>query len=98
VYNDNGVVVTRANVSARVQEGMCLYYHAVERTIYIPKSQMRGGRRAGGHNSLTRTRINPMLLAGGYAQFTYGFNYWGPIGIFTRDTHVVVRKLEKLEW
>jgi nitrate reductase alpha subunit len=37
-------------------------------------------------------------LAGGYAQFTYMFNYWGPIGIFTRDTYVVVRKLEKLEW
>ena len=98
VYNDNGVVVTRANVSARVQPGMCLYYHAVERTIYIPKSQIRGGRRAGGHNSLTRTRINPVQLAGGYAQFTYMFNYWGPIGIFTRDTFIVVRKLEKLEW
>ena len=98
VYNDNGVVVTRANVSARVQPGMCLYYHAVERTIYIPKSQVRGGKRAGGHNSLTRTRINPVELAGGYAQFTYGFNYWGPIGIFTRDTYCVVRKLEKLEW
>jgi len=98
VYNDNGVVVTRAAVSARVQPGTCLYYHAVERTIYIPKSQIRGGRRAGGHNSLTRTRINPVELAGGYAQFTYGFNYWGPIGIFTRDTYCVVRKLEKLEW
>jgi nitrate reductase alpha subunit len=98
VYNDNGVVVTRANVSARVQPGMCLYYHAVERTVYIPKSQIRGGKRAGGHNSLTRTRINPVELAGGYAQFTYGFNYWGPIGIFTRDTHVAIRKLEKLEW
>ncbi len=98
VYNDNGVVVTRANVSARVQSGMCLYYHAVERTIYIPKSQIRGGKRAGGHNSLTRTRINPLQLAGGYAQFTYAFNYWGPIGIFTRDTYCVVRKLEKLEW
>jgi len=98
VYNDNGVVVTRAAVSARVQPGTCLYYHAVERTIYIPKSQVRGGRRAGGHNSLTRTRINPVELAGGYAQFTYGFNYWGPIGIFTRDTYCVVKKLEKLEW
>jgi len=98
VYNDNGVVVTRAAVSARVQPGTCLYYHAVERTIYIPKSQVRGGKRAGGHNSLTRTRINPVELAGGYAQFTYGFNYWGPIGIFTRDTYAVVRKLEKLEW
>ena len=98
VYNDNGVVVTRACVSRRVQPGTCLYYHAVERTIYIPKSQERGGRRAGAHNSLTRTRLNPAELAGGYAQFTYGFNYWGPIGVSTRDTYCVVRKLEKLEW
>lgn len=98
MYNDNGVVVTRANVSARVQPGTCLYYHAVERTVYIPKSQVRGGRRGGGHNSLTRTRINPVELAGGYAQFTYGFNYWGPLGIMTRDTYCIVRKLEKLEW
>ena len=98
VYNDNGVVVTRANVSSRVQLGTCLYYHATERTVYVPKSQVRGGRRAGSNNSLTRTRINPVELAGGYAQFTYGFNYWGPIGVFTRDTYCVVRKLEKLEW
>ncbi|MBS0327294.1 MAG: nitrate reductase subunit alpha [Proteobacteria bacterium] len=98
VYNDNGVVVSRANVSRRVQPGTCLYYHAVERTVYIPRSQERGGRRAGGHNSLTRTRINPVYLAGGYAQFTYAFNYWGPTGIMTRDTHCVVRKMEKLQW
>ncbi len=81
MYNDNGVVVTRAAVSSRVQPGMCLYYHAVERTVYIPKSQVRGGLRGGGHNSLTRTRINPVYLAGGYGQFTYSFNYWGPTGI-----------------
>ncbi len=98
VYNDNGVMVTRAAVSARVQQGTCMIYHAPERTISIPKSQIRGGKRGGAHNSLTRTRINPVQLAGGYAQFTYGFNYWGPIGIFTRDTYAVVRKLEKLEW
>ncbi len=98
VYNDNGVMVTRAAVSARVQPGTCMVYHSPERTISIPKSQVRGGRRGGGHNSLTRTRLNPVELAGGYAQFTYGFNYWGPIGIFTRDTHVVVRPLERLEW
>ncbi len=98
VYNDNGVMVTRAAVSARVQPGTCMVYHSPERTISIPKSQVRGRRRGGGHNSLTRTRINPVELAGGYAQFTYGFNYWGPIGVFTRDTYAVVRKLEKLEW
>jgi len=98
VYNDNGVMVTRAAVSHRVQPGTCMIYHSPERTISIPKSQVRGGRRGGGHNSLTRTRINPVQLAGGYAQFTYGFNYWGPIGVFTRDTYAVVRKLERLEW
>ncbi|MCC7079029.1 MAG: nitrate reductase subunit alpha [Burkholderiales bacterium] len=98
VYNDNGVVVSRANVSRRVQPGTCLYYHAVERTVYIPKSQERGGRRAGGHNSLTRTRLNPVFVLGGYAQFTYAPNYWGPTGVMTRDTYCVVRKMEKLEW
>jgi nitrate reductase alpha subunit len=98
VYNDNGVMVTRAAVSARVQPGTCMIYHSPERTISMPKSQIRGGRRAGGHNSLTRTRMNPVQVAGGYGQFTFGFNYWGPIGIMTRDTHCVVRALEKLEW
>jgi nitrate reductase alpha subunit len=97
VFNDNGVMVTRAAVSARVQQGTCMIYHSPERTISMPKSQVRGGRRAGGHNSLTRVRINPVLLAGGQAQFTYGFNYWGPIGS-NRDTFCVVKKLERLEW
>jgi nitrate reductase alpha subunit len=91
-------MVTRAAVSARVQPGTCMIYHAPERTLTMPKSQVRGSRRGGAHNSLTRTRINPVELAGGYAQFTYGFNYWGPIGVFTRDTYAVVRKLERLEW
>ncbi len=98
VYNDNGVMVTRAAVSSRVQMGTCMVYHAPERTLSMPKSQVRGAKRGGSHNSLTRTRINPVQLAGGYAQFTYGFNYWGPIGVFTRDTYAVVKKLEKLEW
>ena len=97
VYNDNGVVVTRASVSSRVQPGTCMIYHATERTLSVPKSQLRGKRRAGAHNSLTRTRINPVQLAGGYAQFTYNFNYWGPTGP-NRDTHCLVRKLSKLEW
>jgi nitrate reductase alpha subunit len=98
VYNDNGVMVTRAAVSSRVQPGTCMIYHAPERTLTIPKSQVRGSKRGGAHNSLTRTRINPVELAGGYAQFTYGFNYWGPIGVFTRDTYVVVKKLARLVW
>jgi len=93
VYNDHGVVVTRAVVSARIPDGVCIWYHSPERTISIPKSPLRGGRRAGGHNSLTRTRLKPVLMMGGYGQFTFHLNYWGPTGV-NRDAHVMVRKLE----
>ncbi len=97
VLNDNGVFVTRAVVSARVQRGTCIVYHSPERTISVPKSQERGNRRGGGHNSLTRVKLNPVFLAGGYGQFTFHFNYWGPVGP-NRDTFVIVKKLKKLVW
>jgi nitrate reductase alpha subunit len=97
VHNDNGVVVTRAAVSARIPRGISIQYHSPERTYSVPKSPLRGFRRAGGHNSLTRTRLKPNLMVGGYGQFTYGFNYWGPTGC-NRDTHVLVRKLPELKW
>jgi nitrate reductase alpha subunit len=91
-YNDHGVTVTRAVVSARIPRGLCILYHSPERTIGVPKSPQRGNRRAGGHNSPTRARLKPVLMLGGYGQFTYGFNYWGPTGV-NRDTFVLVRKL-----
>ena len=97
VHNDHGVVVTRAAVSARIPRGICIIYHSPERTYSVPKSPLRGNRRAGGHNSLTRTRLKPNLMVGGYGQFTYHFNYWGPIGC-NRDTHILVRKLPNLTW
>ncbi len=97
VHNDHGVVVTRAAVSARIPRGICIIYHSPERTYGVPKSPLRGNRRAGGHNSLTRTRLKPNLMVGGYGQFTYHFNYWGPTGC-NRDTHVYVRKLTRLVW
>lgn len=97
VYNDHGVVVTRAAVSARIPRGICIIYHSPERTYSVPKSPLRKHRRAGGHNSLTRTRLKPNLMIGGYGQFTYHFNYWGPTGC-NRDTHILVRKLPELIW
>ncbi|KAB2891046.1 MAG: nitrate reductase subunit alpha [Desulfobulbaceae bacterium] len=93
IYNDHGVVVTRAVVSARLPRGISFLYHAPERTIGIPKSPLRNARRAGGHNSLNRIRLKPNLMLGGYGQFTYGWNYWGPTGA-NRDTFILVRKLE----
>ncbi len=98
IFNDHGVVVTRAVVSARLPRGLSLFYHSPERTISIPKSPLRGNKRAGGHNSLTRVKLKPVHMAGGYGQFTYGFNYWGPSGV-NRDSYVYVRKLEgKPQW
>ncbi|MCH7982061.1 MAG: nitrate reductase subunit alpha [Proteobacteria bacterium] len=97
VYNDHGVYCTRAVVSARIPRGVCIVYHAPERTTGIPKSQVRGNRRAGGHNSVTRIHLKPNFLCGGYGQFSYHFNYWGPIAP-NRDTHVIVKKMDKVVW
>lgn len=97
VHNDNGVVVTRAAVSIRIPRGICIQYHSPERTYSVPRSPIRGNRRAGGHNSLTRVRLKPNLMMGGYGQFTYHFNYWGPTGV-NRDTHILVRKCPELIW
>lgn len=97
VYNDHGVYCTRACVSSRIPKGVCIVYHVPERTTGIPKSQVRGNKRAGGHNSFTRIHLKPNYLTGGYGQFSYHFNYWGPIAP-NRDTHVIVKKMEKLVW
>ena len=92
VFNDHGVYCTRACVSSRIPRGVCIVYHVPERTVGIPKSQERGNRRAGGHNSFTRIHLKPNHLNGGYGQFSYHFNYWGPIAP-NRDTHVTVKKM-----
>ncbi|NUM53835.1 MAG: nitrate reductase subunit alpha [Candidatus Hydrogenedentes bacterium] len=97
ITNDHGVVVTRACVSARIPRGICFIYHATERTVGVPKAPGRGNKRAGAHNSLTRARLKPLFMIGGYGQFTYAFNYWGPTGV-NRDTYVVVRRIAKPEW
>ena len=92
-YNDNGVVVTRAVVSARVPRGLSIFYHAPERTIDFPKAPARDFKRGGGTNSVTRLRLKPVLMAGGYAQQSYRFNDYGPPAS-DRDTFVIVHKLE----
>jgi len=97
VYNDHGVYCARACVSARIPPGVCIVYHVPERTVGIPKSQVRGNKRAGGHNSFTRIHLKPNFLSGGYGQFSYHFNYWGPIAP-QRDTHVIVKRMDKLVW
>ena len=95
-YNLNGGIVARAVVSQRVPEGMSLMYHAQEKTINVPLSQITGVR-GGIHNSVTRVITKPTHMIGGYAQQAYGFNYYGTVG-YNRDEFIVVRKLSKVEW
>ncbi len=93
LYNDNGVFVQRCTTSSRIPRGTVFVYHATERTVGVPISPRRK-KRAGTNNSLTRTRLKPVLMSGGYAQFSYGFNYWGPTGV-NRDTFVYVKRIER---
>ncbi len=95
-YNANGALVARAVVSQRVKEGMCLMYHAQEKIVNVPGSEITG-QRGGIHNSVTRAVLKPTHMIGGYAQQSYGFNYYGTIGT-NRDEFVIVRKMRKIDW
>ncbi|WP_338598582.1 nitrate reductase subunit alpha [Sulfolobus tengchongensis] len=91
VFNENGIIVTRAVVSNRIPRGTVIMYHAQERTIYVKES--KNGKMSGSHNAVTRVHIKPTWLIGGYAQFSFALNYYGPVGT-QRDTIVSIRRLE----
>jgi nitrate reductase alpha subunit len=95
-YNTNGALVARAVVSQRIKEGTLYMYHAQEKIVNVPGSQMTG-QRGGIHNSVTRTVVKPTHMIGGYAQQSYGFNYYGTIGT-NRDEFVIVRKMSEVDW
>jgi nitrate reductase alpha subunit len=95
-YNLNGALTARAVVSQRVPEGMVLMYHAQEKIVNTPGSEIMLTR-GGIHNSVTRTCPKPTHMIGGYAQQSYGFNYYGTIGT-NRDEFVIVRKMAKVDW
>jgi nitrate reductase alpha subunit len=96
VFNVNGTLTARAIVSQRVPEGMTLMYHAQEKIINVPGAET-SGKRGGIHNSVTRAVTKPTHMIGGYAQLSYGFNYYGTVGS-NRDEFVLVRKMDKVDW
>ena len=96
VFNSNGVIAARAVVSQRMKDGTLFMYHAHEKIVNTPGSQITG-QRGGIHNSVTRTVPKPTHMIGGYAQLSYGFNYYGTVGA-NRDEMVIVRKMENVDW
>src|SRR3546814_10935613 len=95
-YNVNGALVARVVVSQRVPEGMTLMYHAQEKIVNVPGSEITGAR-GGIHNSVTRAVLKPTHMIGGYAQLSYGLNYSGTVGT-NRDEFVIVRKRNQNNW
>ncbi|MCF8224737.1 MAG: nitrate reductase subunit alpha [Bacteroidales bacterium] len=96
IFNINGATVARLIVSQRVPENVLIVYHNQERTVNMPVNQINGNR-GGVHNSVDRISLKPTHMIGGYAQLSYGFNYYGTIGS-NRDEFVIIRKLSKVEW
>ncbi len=95
MYNRNGVVVARAVVSHRLPRGVVFMYHVQDRYIYVPGSTI-SKQRGGTFNSPTRIHVKPTQMIGGYAQLSYGFNYYGPTGN-QRDEQVMIRRLSEQE-
>ncbi len=95
IINVNGATVARAVVSQKVPRGVCLMYHAQEKTINVPGSPTTH-RRGGILNSVTRVVVKPTHMIGGYAQQSWGLNYYGPVGS-QRDTMVRVRRFDDRE-
>jgi nitrate reductase / nitrite oxidoreductase, alpha subunit len=89
-FNRNGVLATRAVVSHRVPRGVCLLYHSKDRNINTPRSEITGTR-GGTENSLTQITMKPTHMIGGYAQLSWGHNYYGPTGS-NRDAVTLIRK------
>ncbi|OTG87057.1 nitrate reductase subunit alpha [Acinetobacter sp. ANC 4558] len=96
VFNVNGTLTARVVVSQRVPETMILMYHAQEKIINVPGAEV-SKKRGGIHNSVTKTVLKPTHMIGGYAQLSWGFNYYGTVGT-NRDEFVIVRKMKHVDW
>ena len=96
VFNVNGTLTARVVVSQRVPETMIMMYHAQEKIVNVPRAEV-SAKRGGIHNSVTKVVMKPTHMIGGYAQLSWGFNYYGTVGT-NRDEYVVVRKMNKVDW
>ena len=96
-FNANGALVTaRAWSPNGSLPAWCMMYHAQEKIVNVPGSEVTG-MRGGIHNSVTRAVLKPTHMIGGYAQLSYGLNYYGTVGS-NRDEFIIVRKMNKVDW
>jgi nitrate reductase alpha subunit len=75
---------------------MVMMYHAQEKIVNTPGSEVTG-QRGGIHNSVTRVVLKPTHMIGGYAQLSFGLNYYGTVGS-NRDEFIIIRRMDKVDW
>ncbi|MBM3269031.1 MAG: nitrate reductase subunit alpha [Candidatus Sericytochromatia bacterium] len=97
LYCENGIEAVRAVTSHQVPRNMAITYHQVERHVNVPFSPLAkklncSDLRGGNNNATTRILMNPATMIGGYAQFSYYVNFWGP-SPSERDHGVLIRKM-----
>ena len=91
------MVACRAVVSHRMPKGTVYMYHAKDRHLMTPKSEISGWH-GGSDNSLTRLVIKPTHLIGGYGQLSFAFNYYGPTGNQRDEIAVIRRRSQEVEF
>ncbi len=96
-YNRNGVVACRAIVTHRMPKGTVFMYHALDRHVMTPKTEI-SGLGGGSHNSLTRLMVKPTHMIGGYAQMSFGFNYYGTTGNQRDEITVIRRRSQQVQF
>jgi nitrate reductase / nitrite oxidoreductase, alpha subunit len=96
-YNRNGVVACRAVVSHRMPRGTVFMYHAKDRHLMTPRSEISGWH-GGSDNSLTRLVIKPTHMIGGYGQLSFAFNYYGPTGNQRDEVTVIRRRSQEVQF
>ena len=73
-------------------------HHAQDRQINTPAKTRGPVSAAARTSSLTRIFIKPTHLAGGYAQFAYAFNYYGPTGNNRDEVTVIRRRSQEVQF
>ena len=95
VYNDHGVYAARAASAPAFPRAFASCTTSPSERSASRSHRCAAGSGPGATTASREFTSSRTFLAGGYGQFTYHFNYWGPIAP-NRDTHVVVKRMDKV--
>ena len=90
------VLHARASVSARIPKGVCIVYHVPSAPWAFPSRRCAATNARGGHNSFTRIHLKPNYLSRAATDSSRTTSTTGARSLPIRDTHVVVKRMDKV--